>query len=405
MRILVITYNFLQFYNPSSIQARRFFLELAENGHQITVLTNKEKNTIEFQHKNIEVIEVFSIKKKFGFKLASILRFRELNFMPDWDLFFWNPFIWLKLRLKININEFDVVHTIASPFSTHLIPLYFVKRPNTLFVAQFYDPWVDNSYINLRFNFFKKLNLRLEKMVAEKADLIIHTNSIIVDKWEKRYGVNTMIKNLIIPLCMENNIVNKVKSIPLPEKNSKIIISHVGSIYGKRNLNTLIKALQFIFDTQKNILNDLTINLVGTIEASELKKLKFLKFKEIFNLTGNVSHEESLIFMSQASWLLLLEEEGEEGLFFPSKLTDYLAVYKPIMGIIPKNCVSREILSENGHHSFDHEEVENIANFIISLSKRNDVEINNKISTLEVKNVVSIYEHSIEKLMDNKKII
>jgi hypothetical protein len=109
--------------------------------------------------------------------------------------------------------------------------------------------------------------------------------------------------------------------------------------------------------------------------------------------------------MSQASWLLLLEEEGEEGLFFPSKLTDYLAVYKPIMGIIPKNCVSREILSENGHHCFDHGEVENIANFIKSLSKRNDMEINNKISRLEVKNVVSIYEHSIEKLMDNKKII
>ena len=74
MRILVITYNFLQFYNPSSIQARRFFLELAENGHQITVLTNKEKNTIEFQHKNIEVIEVFSIKKKFGFKLQYIFK-------------------------------------------------------------------------------------------------------------------------------------------------------------------------------------------------------------------------------------------------------------------------------------------------------------------------------------------
>jgi glycosyltransferase involved in cell wall biosynthesis len=305
----------------------------------------------------------------------------------------------------MNINEYDVVHTIASPFSTHLIPLYFVKRLNTLFVAQFYDPWVDNSYINLRFKFFKKLNLRLEKLVAEKADLVIHTNSIIVNKWEKRYGVNALIKNLVLPLCMENNMVNKVKSISLSKKNSEIIISHVGSIYGKRNLNTLIKALQFIFDTQKNILNDLTINLVGTIEASELKKLKVLKFKEIFNLKGNVSHEESLTFMSQASWLLLLEEEGEEGLFFPSKLTDYLAVYKPIIGIIPKNCFSREILSENGHRCFDHGEVENIANFIIGLSKRNEMEINNKISKLEVKNVVSIYEHSIEKLMDKFDVL
>ena len=395
MRILLITYNFLQFYNPTSIQARRFFLELAENGHHITVLTNKEKNTFKFQHKNIEVIEIFSIKKKFGFKLASILKLRELNFMPDWELFFWNPFVWFKF-LSLKKDRFDFIHTISSPSSSHLIPLLWKNKGKTKWVAQFYDPWVDNSYINLRFNFFKKLNLRMEKIVADNADLVIHTNSFMVSKWESRYDKNN--KNLILPLCMENNFEYKINVSSKSPLKEKFILAHVGSIYEKRNLNSLIAALQIIFDTKKIILDDLIIYLVGSIDMDSILKIESLDFRNVFKMVGKVSFEESLFYMKQSSLLLLIEEEGEEGLFFPSKLTDYLAASKPILGIIPKYCVSREILSENGHHCFNHSDIENIANFIVGFPKRNETEINNKISKLNVKNVACVYEEAIKSI-------
>ena len=395
MRILLITYNFLQFYNASSIQARRLFLELAENGHRITVLTNKEKNTFKFHHKNIEVIEIFSIKKKFGFKLASILKFRELNFMPDWELFFWNPFVWFKLFL-LRKEKFEFVHTISAPSSTQLIPLFWKNKGNTKWIAQFYDPWVDNSYIKLRFNFFKKLNLKMEKIVADNADLVIHTNSFMVSKWESRYDKKN--KNLILPLCMENNFEYKINVSSKSPIKEKFILAHVGSIYEKRNLNSLIAALQIIFDTKKNILDDLIIYLVGSIDMDTILKIESLGFRNVFKMVGKVSFEDSLFYMKQSSLLLLIEEEGEEGLFFPSKLTDYLAASKPILGIIPKYCVSREILSENGHHCFNHSDIENIANFIVGFPKRNETEINNKISKLNVKNVASVYEEAIKSI-------
>jgi hypothetical protein len=46
MRILLITYSFLEFYNANSIQSRKFFLELANRNIQITILTKKKKDNI-----------------------------------------------------------------------------------------------------------------------------------------------------------------------------------------------------------------------------------------------------------------------------------------------------------------------------------------------------------------------
>lgn len=398
MRILLITYNFLQYYNASSIQARRFFLELAENGHRITVLTNKEKNTFKFQHKNIEVIEIFSIKKKFGFKLASILKLWELNFMPDWDLFLWNPFVWFKLFL-LRKEKFDFVHTISAPASTQLIPLLWKNKGNTKWIAQFYDPWVDNSYIKLRFLSFQKLNLYFEKMVAQNADLIIHTNRYVENHWNNRYG-ETFIKNkLILPLCIKaSSDGERLKQFS--NVNGKITISHIGSIYGKRNLNALIDALNILFNQDKTLFEKLSVDLVGFLLATEISKIKKLDFAFIFNFIGEVSYVESMNYMVKSSLLVLIEEESDESLFFPSKLTDYLSLQKPILGIVPKNCVSREILQQNGHSCFEYSDIDDIANYIKIFPNivNSPEKINSKVSELYTENVISTYLEAILRL-------
>lgn len=398
MRILLITYNFLQYYNASSIQARRFFLELAENGHRITVLTNKEKNTFKFQHKNIEVIEIFSIKKKFGFKLASILKLWELNFMPDWDLLLWNPFVWFKLFL-LRKEKFDFVHTISAPASTQLIPLLWKNKGNTKWIAQFYDPWVDNSYIKLRFLFFQKLNLYFEKMVAQNADLIIHTNRYVENHWNNRYG-ETFIKNkLILPLCIKASSDGEGLK-QFSNENGKITISHIGSIYGKRNLNALIDALNILFNQDKTLFEKLSVDLVGFLLATEISKIKKLDFAFIFNFIGEVPYVESLNYMVKSSLLVLIEEESDESLFFPSKLTDYLSLQKPILGIVPKNCVSRDILQQNGHFCFEYSDIDGIANYIKIFPNivNSPEKINSKVSELYTENVITTYLEAILRL-------
>jgi len=395
MRILVITYNFLQYYNASSIQARRFFLELANRGYKITVITNKDRTNINFQHENISVYQLFSIKKKLFNKVASLLRFNELNFMPDWDLLLWNPFVWFKLFLLRKV-KFDFVHTISAPASTQLIPLLWKNKGNTKWIAQFYDPWVDNSYIKLRFQFFQKLNLYFEKMVAQNADLIIHTNRYVENHWNNRYG-ETLIKNkLILPLCIKaSSDDEEIKQFS--NENGKITISHVGSFYGNRNLNALIGALNILFNLDKTIFEKLSVDLVGCLPATEITKIKELDFAFIFNFIGEVSYVESMNYMVKSSLLVLIEEESDESLFFPSKLTDYLSLQKPIIGIVPKHCVSRDILQKNGHSCFEYFDIDGIAKYIkIFPNNVNSSEkMNCNVSELYSENVISNYIESI----------
>ena len=401
MKVLLISYNFLQFYNPSSIQARRFFIELANREISITVITNKDKKNIKFSQKNIEIIEVSSIGSNLVRKICQKLNIYELNFLPDWNSIFWNPFVIIRLLFLKN-KKFDLVHTISSPSSTHLIPLLWGQREFKFWIAQFYDPWVDNSYIKFRLRFFLKVNEYLERKVLENANVIAHTNRFIEEVWLNRYGDNFRNKKLVLPLTMESSFkISKVK-IPQNSIGNTIIISHIGSIYGRRNLDTIFSTLKKL---NKKYLKNIKINLVGEIEKKILSKIKSNEFSYLFKIHGSVSYEKSLEFMRTSDVLLLIEEDENLGLFFPSKITDYLRFDIPILGILPQNCISREILSDNGHDCFSHSEIVSISKYMSNLieNKENFNKIlNGNLDNLKVKNVVDAYIREFNLQNENK---
>ena len=105
-------------------------------------------------------------------------------------------------------------------------------------------------------------------------------------------------------------------------------------------------------------------------------------------------------YMVKSSLLVLIEEESEESLFFPSKLTDYLSLQKPIIGIVPKHCVSRDILQQNGHSCFEYSDIDGIANYIKVFPNivNSSEKMNSKVTELYTENVISNYLESILKL-------
>jgi hypothetical protein len=84
-------------------------------------------------------------------------------------------------------------------------------------------------------------------------------------------------------------------------------------------------------------------------------------------LSGVVSFEPVMppdaiqAWMAEADVALLVEANLEEGLFFPSKLSDYLTGGRPILALSPARGVTADFLSQGGGVLAGPEDVEGIA--------------------------------------------
>jgi glycosyltransferase involved in cell wall biosynthesis len=69
---------------------------------------------------------------------------------------------------------------------------------------------------------------------------------------------------------------------------------------------------------------------------------------DVVTWVGHVSYEESLEHIARASVCLLVEADIKEGIFFPSKLCDYLAAHKPVLALSPNEGTVRDLARHGG---------------------------------------------------------
>jgi glycosyltransferase involved in cell wall biosynthesis len=76
---------------------------------------------------------------------------------------------------------------------------------------------------------------------------------------------------------------------------------------------------------------------------------------------GTVSYEESLRYIDSASVCVLIESQINEGIYFPSKLADYIAAAKPILAMSPPCGFVSDIVREGGIRRVNANDEEGIA--------------------------------------------
>jgi glycosyltransferase involved in cell wall biosynthesis len=69
---------------------------------------------------------------------------------------------------------------------------------------------------------------------------------------------------------------------------------------------------------------------------------------DVVTWVGHVSYEASLEYIARAAVCLLVEADIKEGIFFPSKLCDYLAARKPVLALSPNEGTVRDLARHGG---------------------------------------------------------
>ena len=232
--------------------------------------------------------------------------------------------------VRMGIENYTVIT--FSPFHSVNPVMVNIKHkfPRVRWIAQFSDPWADNPLERRTpAKLWAKWN---EPRTVRAANFLVHNSTYSMALMLKKYGDCLANRISVIPHPFERKLYPQ-----RPKKqNSRIVLRHVGVLFEHRSPEPLFSALALLFNRRKELRHEVSIELVGKVEARMLESdaAKALPDGTI-KFIPSVSYVESLEIMYDADVLVLIEANAQNNLFMPSKLSDYIGANVPIVGIVP----------------------------------------------------------------------
>ena len=326
-----------------------------------TIATKRVKNKDSLPYDIIESGDFFS-------HAIQIIQGRYFHgrepIIPDGNRLTITPFLIRKCRKYLKTHKVDAIHTVSFPCSSHLIGYELKKEFGLPWIAHFYDPWIDNPLRNIPKSKRGK-DARLESLIAEHADAIIHSNNIIRDCWVERYGEVVKDKIFIIPFGYSDEQVKAFKPFTgiLPQSN-KVVVSYIGTCAGDRNFQSLIKAVDMLRKKQPEAQDKLEVRLLGNLLDTDRTLIDELKLWDTITYIGRKPQSELPKYYQESDVFLVIDSPQNRNVFFPSKLVDYFYYQRPILGISPKVGVTNEFLTASGHQCFENHNIEGISQYL-----------------------------------------
>lgn len=346
--LLAVSWTMPPVLAPRSIQVPRTLRALLVFGWRATVLTVSPETAGRFCviDSSLESLysDAFRLERVPSLERSLILRAMwrvcpVLQELPDR----FRQWAWQAVRRGrrlLSAERFEVMITFAQPWSSHLVGLALSREFKVPWVAHFSDPWVDSPYFPNRW--LPRLACRRwEQAVIREADGVVFTNSQTVDLIMQKYPADWRAKAHIIPHGYERGIlVPEMLSSP----SSCLRLTYTGSFYGMRTPVPLLRGLRLLSDTTP---------LAGRVKAVFIGPMidEYRETAKRFGLSGIVEFQGPLPFVetqraaAESDVLVVIDAPSlSSSVFLPSKLVDYLALGKPILGITPLKGASADLL-------------------------------------------------------------
>ena len=249
----------------------------------------------------------------------------------------------------IKKEKINILLSSAPYFSSHLIALLLKKITRKPWVADFRDPWIvdDPNFRGIPYKSLNQLNARLESYVVSNADRVIANTEALRSNFIRRYPELARDKFLLIPNGFDPEDFENLQISG--KRKDKLIISHIGSIYWKRNPLPFLKAIKNFITENTSCNRQLEIRFIGFVEKEHEEALrKFLSEAQLTNLVKlikAVPRQKALEYLYESDILLVFGFDGPGcELQVPAKLFEYLKAGRSIFALAPENTAIVETL-------------------------------------------------------------
>jgi glycosyltransferase involved in cell wall biosynthesis len=161
------------------------------------------------------------------------------------------------------------------------------------------------------------------------------------------------------------------------ESNGKFCLVHAGKLgtaeVTRRSAKSFLMGLKAFVEGSADAAEHTTFVLVGPKDKETESRILELGLQRNVQAVGRVGYEESLSYIASASVCILIESSVGQGIFFPSKLADYLVSSKPVLAISPRIGVAADLASRGELIRIDQDDpaaVQNAMNILYSEFKR-----------------------------------
>lgn len=246
--------------------------------------------------------------------------------------------LWIKpsvsfLKKYLKDHPVDLIVSTGPPQSMHLIGMKLAGETGIPWIADFRDPWTKIFY-------FKHLSLsastekwhkKMERKVLDNATAVVAVSPLVQKEFQEM--TNT-------PVELITNGFDESDFNPEPCKEAcggagKLFrVTHTGLFAADGNPTVLWEVLAEECAKDSLFKSSLEIRLVGKTDEQVIKSIEEAGLKENLTDIGYQPHSIAVDEQRKASLLILpLRKEPEYKAVLPGKVFEYIASYRPVLGI------------------------------------------------------------------------
>jgi len=267
----------------------------------------------------------------------------------------------------------------------------------TKLIIDFRDPWVNNPY-NMKNKLKNYLEKKCESLIVKKADVVFANTTNFKKELTARYP-NSKNKIIYVPNGYDEQDFSDM--LPIAPSKNKLIISHAGLLYGKRDPLPLLEVISMLYKTHPMIASKIVFHQIGNIDLNyNFQQIILNKgLKENFVFLGQIDHKSCLAHLAGSDVLLILQQGTKTQI--PSKLYEYIYLEKPIIAITRHDGALAQLISTyNFGKTFEPHMRTELVDYLLSLFeiKMKHGQINTNYKNKDKFNIRNITEQLQKKI-------
>jgi glycosyltransferase involved in cell wall biosynthesis len=289
---------------------------------------------------------------------------RRLSEFPD-EFTGWSRQVLPVAKRILSARHYDVIYSTSPPVTSHAIALRLTTEFGVPWVADFRDPWTDNSIAYGRPPHWRRqLDLRLERRICSTANRVIANTATNRATLVAKHDVAPE-KIMTITNGYDEEDFEGVDGRP---PNDRFRISYIGSFYSTYNPTAFLMALkQFLLQEPSA---RVVLTLAGGSCEWAAKHIDDPNLVARLELLGQLPHRNVFSLLAASHLLLHTYPQGIP-YSVPGKLYEYLRSGRPIVAICDRPSEVASILERTRRgRAFRPNEVEELAGYLRSEYQR-----------------------------------